>query len=146
MARTETPTSAKTGPPHAHIAQSGQDQHQPLHRQGEDDVLTNDGQGLAGDAHRLGQLGEVIVHKHDVRRLDGRIRAQRSHSHTDVRPGEDGGIVVPSPHKNKIFLGLLLGQQALHLVHFVSGQQLGVELIQTQLPGHALGGALGVAR
>lgn len=102
---------------------------------------------LRGDAHRLGQLGEVIVHKHDVRRLDGRIRAQRSHSHTDVRPGEDGGIVDAVPHKNKIFLGLLLGQQAAPPGPLcLLGSQLGVELIQTQLPGHALGGALGVAR
>ena len=121
-----------------HIGRTGgaERQHQELDGQGEDNVLTDDGQGAPGDSNGVGKLGGLVIHQHDVGGLDGGIGAQAAHGDTDVGPGEHRGVVDAVAHEGQGPLGGNLTQQSLHTGHLVGGEELGVYLVQAQLLCH----------
>ncbi len=83
-------------------------------------------------------LAQVVVHEHHVGGLDGGVRAHGPHGHAHVCTGENRRVVDAVAHIDQSMARGLLGQQSLHLVHLVPGEQLGVHLIQPQLLGGGL--------
>ena len=133
------------GGPHARHAQGAEHQAQGLDAEGEDDVLIDDADALAGDADRLGDLQRVVVHEDHVRRLDGRVGAHRAHGDADVGAGEDGRVVDAVADEGQDVLRALLRQEALDLSDLLGGQQLAVDLVDVEVPGHLSGHRVDVA-
>ncbi len=93
----------------------------------------------------LGDLHGLVVHQHDVRRLDGRVAAHGAHGDADVRPAQHRCVVDAVAHKGQLGLAGLAGEQLLHLRHLVPGQQLAVHLVHAQLRRHRVCHLFGVA-
>ena len=108
--------------------------------------MIDDAQALAADLNRFGNLQRIVIHEHNVRGLDGGVRAHGAHGNADIRPAQHRGVVDAVPYKGHP--GLLAGlglQQFFHLFHLVGGQQLAVHLIDPQGFGHLVGSFSGVA-
>ena len=133
------------GGPHACQTQSAEDQAGELDGQREDDVLVDDAEGAAGDAHGQRDLGRVVVHQDDVRGLNGGVRAQRTHGDAEVGAGQDGRVVDAVAHEGEVLFRAFGGEERFDLVHLVAGQQTGMVFVQTQLIGDRSGYRLGVA-
>ena len=83
-----------------------------------------------------GNLRRLVVHEHHVGRLDGGIAAHGAHGDAQVGTGQHRGVVDAVAHHGQCVVAGLRGQQALHLGHLVGRHELGVILVEPQLPGH----------
>ena len=111
--------------------QSAEHQAGELDGQREDDVLVDDAEGAAGDAHGQRDLGRVVVHQDDVRGLNGGVRAQRTHGDAEVGAGQDGRVVDAVAHEGEVLFRAFGGEERFDLVHLVAGQQTGMVFVQT---------------
>ena len=74
--------------PHIRDTQRAKREAGELDDQREHDILINDANALTGNSDGLRNLHRIVVHQHDVRRLDGRIRTHRAHRNADIRAAQ----------------------------------------------------------
>src|SRR5699024_10822894 len=90
----------------------------------------------AGQADRLRQLQQVILHQGDVGGLDGDSGAGGTHRHADVGGGQGRGVVdAVADHRD----GEAFALELLDDGELVLGQQLGADLVHPDLGGDRLG-------
>ena len=93
----------------------------------------HDTQRFFGNAHRRCDFGGLIVHKHHIRRFNGRVGAKTAHCDSDIRAGEYRCIIDTIPDKSELSVCALLLQQLFHALHLIRGQQFRVYLVQAEL-------------
>ncbi|WP_290141275.1 hypothetical protein, partial [uncultured Dubosiella sp.] len=71
--------------PHIGYAERRENKHYRFYGKRENYILLDYADGLARYALGKNNLRKAVVHKHDVRRLDSRVAAQRAHRYPYVR-------------------------------------------------------------
>ena len=133
------------GDPHVRNAERAEHEADGLDGQRKDDVLPDEAHGLARDAHGQRELARIVVHEHDVRRLDGGVRADAAHGGAEIGAREHRRIIDAVADEGKVFPGCALAEQPLDLRDLILRQQLTVHLRDAQLLRHGVGRALPVA-
>src|SRR5699024_127521 len=88
-------------------------------------------QGPAGEPDGVDRGPQVAAHEGDVGGLDGDVGAG-AHGQAEVGLGEGGGVVdAVADHRDDLALGLQAGDD----VDLVLGQDLGDDLVDTDLGG-----------
>ena len=88
--------------PHGSDAESGQQQHEYLHTDGEPNVLLGNAQCATSNTDGKGYLRGLVVHKHNISGLDGGIAAETSHGDTYIGTSQDRGIVDAITDKGQL--------------------------------------------
>ena len=133
------------GDPHVRNAERTEHKADSLDGQRKDDVLPDEAHGLARNAHGQRELARIVVHEHDVRRLNGRVRADAAHGGAEIGAREHRRIVDAVADEGEVFPGCALTEQPLDLRDLILRQQLAVHLRDAQLLRHGVGRALAVA-
>ena len=112
--------------------------------------------GAARDLNRIGDTGGVVVHYHDIGRLNGCVRAQPAHGDPYIGSGERWRVVDTVSHKrNRAHLApaqLATALTAGLLVHYglkrldlLPGKQVGTVFVYAYLARNLLGDMAHVA-
>ena len=124
------------GLPHIRKAQRAEQQKQPLDREGKHDILPDDPHTPLRYVHGGEQPRRVVVHQHNVSRLDRGVGAERSHRDADVRPCQHRRVVDAVADVNQRFARLLrLGHMPFKAFDLVAGQKLGVYVVKPERRG-----------
>ena len=94
----------------------------------------DDAHRLARDPHGRCNFRRVIVHEHDIGRLDGGVGAHRAHRDTDIGAREHGCVVDAIADERELSrLTLLLREQFLDFFHLVLRQELAMDFVEGKL-------------
>ena len=107
-----------------------------------EEVLLDVADDRPAQLHGGGNVQKVAAHQHNVRRLDGDVRA-RTDGDADVRAREGRRVVDAVADHGDLFAAFL---QTSDLALLVLRQHLGHHAVHTDLTADGLGGALVVAR
>ena len=93
----------------------------------------HDADALAGYLYALGDLHRVVVHEDDVGSFNGGVGAHRAHGDADISAGEHRRVVDAVADEGELAAAFELGEQHFDLVDLVAGQQLAVDLVDSEI-------------
>lgn len=143
IASIATPTSAKTASHMFAKPPDTQHHHQQFHRKSKDDILMHNPHRPARVADALRNLRRIVVHQHNIRRLDCGICADAAHRNADIRAAQHRRIVDAIARERH---GVAVAQQAFERAYFILRQQLRAVVGQADLLGDVRRNFLAVAR
>jgi len=97
--------------------------------EGNDEVLADDGAGLAAESISGEEVFEAIVHEDDVGLLEGGIGSAGAHGDAHVGGGEAWGIVDSVADHGDGLAGL---HQVLDGADFIFGAEFGADVIEVE--------------
>ena len=106
-----------------------QEDHDGIEEDGEEDILSDDGEGFLTKGDSCGDIEEVVVEQRHVGGLAGDVGSPGAHGDTDAGDSEGGGVIDSVADHGD---GMAAIHEGSDLPGLVLGEESGCDLLDTQ--------------